>query len=213
LTVIVSDDKEVNALLVVPSTDDLAHPVWVFDDLRHMGRSRNAVSYAVGRDVALRIVLVYGRHSEDSEWVRGQHEAVKLIDPWVLNESKGRGFQISFVDWLDDPADVLDHIRTLNAGPTEQSKVQTHRAESTVEDPFSTVEAPLPTSAAMTVDALGAVETNRLLGWLILAASSASFLIGLASFPDSYFGAGLTFGGGVLAYESLHVLLHMPKKD
>jgi DNA-directed RNA polymerase specialized sigma24 family protein len=40
----------------------------------------------------------------------------------------------------------------------------------------------------------------------VLALSMASFVTGLVEFYGSYFGAGLTFGGALLAYEAAYVL-------
>lgn len=45
----------------------------------------------------------------------------------------------------------------------------------------------------------------------VLAVSIVSFFVGLLGFSGSYFGAGLTFGGALLAYEAAYVLFRHEK--
>jgi uncharacterized oligopeptide transporter (OPT) family protein len=49
--------------------------------------------------------------------------------------------------------------------------------------------------------------------FLVLALSMLSFGVGLFLFGGSYFGAGLTFGGAILAYEAVYVFLRREREE
>jgi len=122
--------------------------------------------------------------------------------------------QLSLVSQLQEqsaralsPEEVVDPVRAFREGPFEEAGAEGALYGTTTmggREGTGTIFAYQgfdwsPTTSSATNAKVG--------GLLVLAASIASFVVGLTEFPGSHLGAALTFGGAVLAYEAFGVLL------